>query len=271
MRSPVDTLFSAVLPPIADPSSVFGSPSPRLIAPVLAALAVAGTGCRRDAAAPPAAPSPYETRRPTDGGTGVVYMGREIAIPVAEHAAEWLDRPERATTELPDRVLDALALDSTATVCDVGAGTGYFSFRLADRLPAGHVVAQDVSGPMLDLVARRRDSLGLTARLDTVRGTDRSPRLAPGTCDLVLVVDSYHEFRYPREMMQGLVASLRPGGRVALVEYRGEDATIGIRPLHAMTRAQVEREMGAAGLALVAAPDVLPTQHLLVFSVAAPL
>lgn len=196
----------------------------------------------------------------------MVYLGREIARPVDEHAAAWLDRPERETTELPDRVLDALALDSTATACDVGAGTGYFSFRLAERLPQGRVVAQDVSGPMLALVAARRDSLALTARLDTVRGTDRAPRLAPATCDLVLVVDSYHEFRHPREMMDGLVAALRPGGRIALVEYRGEDPTLGIAPLHAMTRAQIEREMNAAGLALVAAPDVLPTQHLLVFS-----
>ena len=232
---------------------------PRL-ALVAAALAVVA-GCRSDGPS-----GPYVQQAPSKGGTGIVYLGREIALPVDEHAAAWLDRPEREATELPDRVLDALAPDSSATVCDVGAGTGYFSFRLAERLPAGRVVAQDVSGAMLALVAARRDSLGLTARIDTVRGTDRAPRLAPASCDLVLVVDSYHEFRYPREMADGLVAALRPGGRLALVEYRGEDPTLGNDPLHAMTRAQIEREMNAAGLSLVAAPDVLPTQHLLVFA-----
>ena len=252
------------------------SSSPLVLAAVLLGLAVfGGAACRRaapgDATAAAGASAPdtsarYTTRTATDGGTGVVYFGREIAIPVSVHAARWLERPEREATELPARVLDALAPDSAATACDVGAGTGYFTFRLAERLPQGRVVAQDVEGAMLGLIATRRDALGLTARVDTVRGTSSTPNLAPASCDLVLLVDSYHEFRYPHEMMQGIVAALRPGGRVALVEYRGEDPTLGIRPLHAMTRAQVEREMAAVGLHLTAAPDVLPTQHLLVFT-----
>ncbi len=253
------------------------SPAPPALAVVLllGAAVFGGAACHRatpgdasvtaDAAASDTS-ARYSTRTPTDGGTGVVYFGREIATPVSVHAARWLERPEREATELPARVIDALAPDSAATACDVGAGTGYFTFRLAERLPRGHVVAQDVEGEMLGLIATRRDALGLGARVDTVRGTSSTPNLAPASCDLVLLVDSYHEFRYPHEMMQGIVGALRPGGRVALVEYRGEDPSLGIRPLHAMTRAQVEREMAAVGLHLTAAPDVLPTQHLLVFT-----
>ena len=252
-------------------------PSQRLAAPfALAACALAAGGlaaCRADRPAVPApAPAPaaapadtvYTTGPATADGTGRFYLGREIAQVMGHEGAGWLDRPDRAVTELPDRVLDALGLTPASVVADIGAGTGYFTFRIAPRVPQGRVLAVDIEPEMLALV-RDRMRRERVANVVPVLSTEADPNLPADSIDVALIVDAYHEFAYPREMAAAVRAALRPGGRLVLVEYRAEDPTVAIKPLHKMTVAQVEREMAAVGLRLRDRLDVLPQQHLLVF------
>jgi ubiquinone/menaquinone biosynthesis C-methylase UbiE len=206
----------------------------------------------------------YETRPPSRDGIGKVYMGREISHVMGHLGARWLERPDRAREELPERVVAEMALAPDAEVADIGAGTGYFSFRIARQVPDGRVYAVDIQPEMLDIMRARIEARGID-NVRLVQGTEDDPRLPPAAIDAVLLVDAYHEFAYPREMMEGIVRALRPGGRVFLVEYRGEDPAIPIKPLHKMTEAQARREMAAVGLRHVETRDFLPTQHFMVF------
>jgi ubiquinone/menaquinone biosynthesis C-methylase UbiE len=206
----------------------------------------------------------YRYQQPSRDGIGKVYLGREISQVMGHRGARWLERNTRATEERPELVLDAMALAADAEVADIGAGTGYFSVRLARRVPAGRVFAVDIQPEMLALLQARIDRDGLR-NITPVQGREDDPRLAPDSIDAALLVDAYHEFAYPFEMMRALVTALRPGGRVVLVEYRGEDPSIPIKPLHKMTEAQAILEMAAVGLAHVRTLDTLPTQHILIF------
>lgn len=197
-------------------------------------------------------------------GTGRYYMGREIAQVMGHRGAAWLERPERAEVEQPDRVVDSLGLQPDDVVADIGAGTGYFTFRIAERVPEGGVYAVDIQPQMLDILMERAWELGFE-NVEPVRGDVDDPNLPEKAVDLALVVDAYHEFSHPREMMEGIVRALRPGGRIVLVEYRGEDPSVPIKPLHTMTEAQVRRELEAVGLRWVETKDFLPRQHVLVF------
>ncbi len=224
-------------------------------------LALLGAVCR---VSPEAADAHYTFRVPSEGGIGKVYMGREIARVMGHEGAEWLERASRVDTELPDRVIAALQLDSASIVADIGAGTGFFTFRLARRVPEGKVYAVDIQPEMLQILRTRTDSLGFT-NVETVLGSEQDPALPAEGVDMALIVDAYHEFSFPREMVQQIARALVPGGRLVLVEYRGEDETIGIKPLHRMTEAQVRHEMEAVGLRFRENLNVLPQQHLLVF------
>jgi ubiquinone/menaquinone biosynthesis C-methylase UbiE len=197
-------------------------------------------------------------------GIGKCYMGREIAQVMGHTGAAWLDRPQREAEERPSVLLRNLDLQPTDVVADIGAGTGYFSLRLAPMLPQGKVLAVDIQPEMLQILEHKRRE----ARLRNVQpmlGKPDDPSLPEASVDLVLMVDVYHEFAYPREMMQGIVRALKPGGRVALVEYREEDPNVPIRPSHKMSETQARKEMVAAGLAWVETRNVLPWQHLMFF------
>jgi ubiquinone/menaquinone biosynthesis C-methylase UbiE len=206
----------------------------------------------------------YATTTPSRDGIGKVYMGREISQVMGHRGARWLERSGRVREERPERVIESIALAADAEVADIGAGTGYFSVRLAERVPEGRVFAVDIQPEMLDILRQRlaREDID---NVEPVLGREDDPRLPSNSIDAALLVDAYHEFAYPREMMQGIVAALRPGGQVILVEYRGEDPSIPIKPLHKMTEAQARREMSAVSLRHVATLDVLPTQHILIF------
>jgi ubiquinone/menaquinone biosynthesis C-methylase UbiE len=206
----------------------------------------------------------YEQVGPSGDGIGKVYMGREISQVMGHRGAGWLERPTREREELPEALIDAMALAPDAVVADIGAGTGYFSFRLSERVPLGRVLAVDIQPEMLSILHVRMASKGVD-NVVPVRGAFDDPNLPAGAVDAVLMVDAYHEFSHPWEMMQGIVSGLRSGGRVFLVEYRGEDPAVLIKPLHKMTEAQARREMAAVGLEWVETLDVLPTQHLMVF------
>lgn len=220
------------------------------------------------AAEPEPEPNPeepvYEFREAGPGGTGKFYMGREIAQVMGHEAMFWLERESREAEEAPSRAIAALDLDPAAVVADIGAGSGYYTFRLAKLVPEGEVVAIDIQPEMLARLESRADQLG-AGNVRAHRGTVSDIGLDPGSIDATLMVDAYHEFSHPAEMMDSIVEALRPGGRVFLLEYRAEDESVPIKPLHKMSADQAREEMAAAGLEFVANHDFLPWQHFLVF------
>ena len=207
----------------------------------------------------------YSHVAPSPDGTGIVYMGRETAGVMGHEGAAWLERDERAVEERPDLLLRALALRPGMTVADIGAGTGYYSWRMAERVgPSGRVLAVDVQPEMLTLLDRemkKRDARNVKGIL----GTTNDPRLPMAAVDLVLMVDVYHEFDQPREMLDAIARSLKPDGRVVFVEYRAEDASVPIKPHHKMSEAQVRKEAAASGLVWTETVATLPWQHVIVF------
>jgi ubiquinone/menaquinone biosynthesis C-methylase UbiE len=211
----------------------------------------------------------YEHRAAHDAdGTAKFYLGREIAQVMGPGGILWLERAERESEEQPQLVIDALEIKPGQTIADLGAGSGYYSFRIAPLVgPAGKVLAIDIEPRMLEAIAERarREHVGNVA---TVHSSAQDPNLAPGSVDLLFMVDVYHELEYPYEMMTKVRAALKRGGRVALVEYRGEDPDVLIKPLHKMSERQVRREMQAAGFRHVKTVRTLPLQHLIIFEAA---
>ncbi len=207
----------------------------------------------------------YETRTKHDpDGIGKFYMGREIAFVMGHEGAAWLERPDREETELPQGVVQNMKLRPTDVVADVGAGTGYFSFRMSRLVKQGKVFAVDIQPEMLAIIEERKRKLKVD-NIVTVLGTETDTKLPESAIDVVLLVDAYHEFSYPREMMQSIVKGLKPGGRVIQIEYRGEDPSVPIKRLHKMTVAQARKEMAAAGLVWKETKDFLPQQHFIIY------
>ncbi|WP_103020526.1 class I SAM-dependent methyltransferase [Salinibacter altiplanensis] len=206
----------------------------------------------------------YTQRSPSRNGIGKVYMGREISKVMGHRGADWLERPAREKKERPDLLVDSLPLDPSDTVADIGAGTGYLSFRVAPRVPRGNVLAVDIQPEMLTMMRERIDERGVE-NVVPVRGTATDPQLPADSVDLAYMVDAYHEFSHPYEMMTALAEDLTPGGRVVLVEYPREDPSIPIKTLHKMTETQARKEMRAVGLEWVETKDMLPRQHFMVF------
>jgi ubiquinone/menaquinone biosynthesis C-methylase UbiE len=197
-------------------------------------------------------------------GIGKVYMGREIAHVMGHEGADWLERPERVSEEQPDRVIDAMQLKPTDVVADIGAGTGYFSIRIARKVPQGQVIGEDIQPEMIALMKENIANAGLS-NVHPLLGTTEDPHLPPRSVDKVLMVDAYHEFDMPKEMMLGIIKGLKPDGQVVFVEYRGEDPSVPILPHHKMTIAQLSAEMNAVGLHLVRQYEDLPWQHVLFY------
>ena len=206
----------------------------------------------------------YTQRAPSRNGIGKVYMGREISQVMGHRGAAWLERPSRAQKERPGLLVDSMNIAPTDVVADIGAGTGYFTFRMAPRVPDGRVFAVDIQPEMLDLMREEIEKKEID-NVTLVQGTVKDPELPPDSIDKALMVDAYHEFSHPREMMLNLTDALVPGGRIYLVEYRKEDPSIPIKTLHKMTEAQARKEMEAVGLEWVATEDMLPRQHFMIF------
>jgi SAM-dependent methyltransferase len=197
-------------------------------------------------------------------GIGKFYMGREIAKVMGHTEALWLERPSRVVTEQPQQVLEALDLKSTDVVADIGAGTGYFSFRISPLIPKGKVLAVDIQPEMLDIIDFLKQENHIT-NVEPILGSVTNPNLPDESIDLALMVDAYHEFEYPKEMMEGVVRALKIGGRVVLVEYRRENPLIPIKALHKMTQKQARKEMKAVGLQWLETKNFLAQQHVMVF------
>jgi predicted methyltransferase len=192
--------------------------------------------------------------------------GREYARPMGVAGAPWLDREEREAEEAPTRALAILQVTPGTTVADIGAGSGYFTERLARLVGAsGRVYANDIQPGMLDLLRRRLNRERLT-NVTVVLGEPTDPKLPAAAIDMALMVDVYHELADPQTMLANIRKALKPGGRLVLIEYKGEDQSVPILPLHKMTVAQAKLEVEHEGFTLTTVNSSLPRQHVLVFS-----
>ncbi len=224
--------------------------------PLAAALQVPGSADR----------SIYEIRAVHDpDGIGKFYMGREIAGVMGPGGISWLDRPEREEEERPGVVIDALRLQCGEFVADLGAGTGFFTFRLAPKVcKSGKVLAVDIQDEMLETIRERAAKLHIT-NVEEVKGTATDPKLPADTLDLVLMVDVYHELEFPYEVMTKVRDALKPNGRVVFIEYRKEDPRVAIKELHKMSLEQLDKELRVVGLVPVQTVETLPSQHIAIF------
>ncbi|HLP87175.1 MAG TPA: class I SAM-dependent methyltransferase [Nostocaceae cyanobacterium] len=212
---------------------------------------------------PPSTVYQYRNIHSLDG-IGKYYMGREIAQIMGHRGAFWLERPSREAEEAPSKILGLLNLQSDDVVADIGAGTGYLSFLISPLLPQGKVLAVDIQPEMLEIIKYLKSENNIT-NVQPILATLTNPNLPPNSVDLALMVDAYHEFANPQEVMQGIVTALKPGGKVVLVEYRAENPFIMIKRLHKMTQKQVKKEMQAVGLVWKETKNILPQQHFMVF------
>lgn len=208
----------------------------------------------------------YEVRKEHDpSGTGKFYMGREIARVMGHQGAGWLERPQREQEEQPTKLIESLRIQPGTVVADIGAGSGYYSFRMSELVgPKGKVFAVDIQPEMLALMRKRVEARQIK-NVELVRSTETDPKLPACGVDLILLVDVYHEFSFPYEMTEAMLRCLKPGGRIVFVEFRLEDPKVPIKLVHKMTEKQVLKEMAAHPLRHVETINVLPWQHIIVF------
>ena len=191
--------------------------------------------------------------------------GRVIAHVMGYEGAAWLERPEREREEAPSKAIAALDIRPGQVVADVGAGSGYYTTRLADKVgPTGKVFATDLQPQMISLLHARVAKEKLT-QVEVVQAAETDPRLPAGQLDLILMVDVYHELARPQEMLRQLRAALKPDGRLVLIEFRKEDAGVPIREDHKMSVREARLELEAEQYRFDRVIDVLPWQHILVF------
>jgi precorrin-6B methylase 2 len=208
---------------------------------------------------------PYRLAPPSQDGIGKFYYQREIAQVMGYEGAGWLERPDRAEEERPDLLLAALSLGAGMSVADIGAGSGYLSKRMAALIAPGRLYAVDVQPQMVELLKELSAQAG-TRNVVPVLGSADNVNLPKDAIDLAVMVDTYHELSQPYEIMRSVIAALKRGGRLVLVEYRGEDARVAIKPLHKMSVAQVRLEMRQFPLTFERADERLPVQHIVVFT-----
>jgi len=232
--------------------------SPRLrVALLTAVLAMAALAVASVSAVPAVSAVSAQQRHPVSGRVIAQVMGYE--------GAAWLERPEREDEEQPSKTIAALDIKPGQVVADVGAGSGYYTVRLAKRVgPTGRVFATDIQQEMLDLLKKRlaRERLN---NVELVLATDVDPRLPAGQLDLILMVDVYHELARPQDVLRKLRSALKPDGRLVLIEFRKESAWVPIREEHKMSVTEARMELEAEGYRFDRVIDVLPWQHILVF------
>jgi predicted methyltransferase len=206
----------------------------------------------------------YSTKAPHPDGTGKVYVGREIAHVMGTSGGEWLERDTRQQEESVDQAIAKMPLQRNSVVADIGAGTGYYTFRIAPKIPDGKLYAVEVQDAFVATLERKKQEQH-AANVTVVKGIATAPNLPDSSVDLAFMVDVYHELEYPHEMLQALYKALKPDGKLLLVEYRAEDPAVPIKALHKMSMAQVTREMTANGFTLYKSEPVLPIQHFLLY------
>lgn len=210
------------------------------------------------------APPAYTEAPASADGIGKIFMGREIAKVMGHPGIGWLERTDREMEEAPSKAIAMLELSPAMVIADIGAGSGYYSFRMAQLVSSGRVIAVDIQQEMLDHLEMESERRKIT-NVQPHLGTIESIQLPPDTLDAVLMVDAYHEFSHPVEMLQSVHSALKPGGLIYLLEYRAEDRHVPIKPLHKMSEDQAVREFQALGFRFLENKQGLPWQHLLVF------
>lgn len=206
----------------------------------------------------------YTSKVPRPGGIGKVYMGREIAGIMGAGGGAWLERSTRQEEENVAAAIEAMQLSPESVVADIGAGTGYYTFRIAPEVPEGKVYAVEVQDAFIAALESRKKELGYN-QVEVVKGGSQTLHVPDGSLDLAVMVDVYHELEYPVEMLQAIHKALKPDGRLLLLEYRAEDPSIPIKELHKMSVSQANREMSANGFRLYRRADFLPMQHFLLY------
>ena len=206
----------------------------------------------------------YTYSTASSGGTGKFYLGREIAQVMGASNAEWLDRASRPQEEHTQLAIDKIELPADGVIADIGAGTGYYTFKLAPKVPKGKVYAIEIQDEMIAALNERKKKLNNT-NVEVIKGSATSSNLPANSVDLAIMVDVYHELEYPVEMLNAIKNSLKKDGQLLLIEYKGEDPAVAIRPLHKTTVKQLNKELGANGFELAYQGDFLPIQHFLLY------
>jgi ubiquinone/menaquinone biosynthesis C-methylase UbiE len=214
----------------------------------------------------PAAKPPltYTYRQRSDDGTGKIYLNREIAQVMNPEGAAWLDRKDRQKEENANLAIEKMNLSPNSVVADIGAGTGYYTFKIAEKVPFGRVYAVEIQDDLIRYLNTKKMETGST-NVIVVKGNSESPNLPDSSLDLAILVDVYHELQYPKEMMQYISNALKNDGKILLLEYRAEDSKVPIKPLHKMSVEQVNKEMAVSGFRLVYDGEFLPIQHFLLY------
>ena len=208
--------------------------------------------------------SVYSYKTPDRDGTGKVYMGREIASVMSFSGKNWLERPSRPQEENTALAIENLPVEKDGTVADIGAGSGYYTFRIAEAVPKGKVYAVEIQDEAIRYLRDISKSKGFK-HVEVVRGSEKSPNLPPNSLDLAIMVDVYHELLYPQEVLQEIRSSLKPDGKLLLIEYRAEDPKVNIKRLHKMSVDQITKELNANGFKLSRNGQFMNIQHFLVF------
>ncbi|MCX2741724.1 class I SAM-dependent methyltransferase [Pontibacter anaerobius] len=216
----------------------------------------------------PASSDGYTYKTASRGGIGKVYMGREIAGIISPAGGAWLERESREEQDKASVAIENMGLRPNSVVADIGAGVGYYTFRIAPKMPNGKVYAIDVQDEFVAALKERAAERGLT-NVEVVKGGSQSINLPENLLDLAFMVDVYHELEYPKEMLQDIHRALKPDGILLLLEYRAEDPDVQVKELHKMSVEQITKELGANGFELHRQVDMLPRQHFLMFRKAA--
>lgn len=212
----------------------------------------------------PVSQAGYIYRTPSADGIGKFYFGREIAHVMGASNANWLERTSRPQEENTNLAIEQMRLKPADVIADIGAGTGYYTFKIAPKVPDGKVYAVEVQDEMIRYLNNRKKELN-DIKVEVVKGGKVSPNLPANSIDMVVMVDVYHELEYPQEMLQSIKNSLKKDGKILLIEYKGEDPLVRIKPLHKTTVAQLNKELGANGFKLAYRGDFLPIQHFLLY------
>jgi ubiquinone/menaquinone biosynthesis C-methylase UbiE len=207
----------------------------------------------------------YEYRDGDMDGIGKWYMGREIAYVMSHYGISWLERPEREKEERVTLLLKNMDLKPGMVVADIGAGSGYHAVRMAKMVGDGKIYAVDVEPKMIDYLNKRIKEEGYK-NIKTILGKEQSVELPAASIDIMLMVDVYHELSFPYEIARSMLEALKPGGKLFLIEYRAEDSSVPIKPVHKMSQKQAIKELKAAGFTFVKNIGNLPWQHCLVFT-----
>lgn len=196
------------------------------------------------------------------------YEGRIIAQTMHWQGAAWLVRHKRDREEATLRMREELKLKPGMSVCDMGSGNGYHTIPMAEAVGKdGKVYAVEIQPEMIEMLKSRAEKQGIT-HIETILGESHDPKLPPNSCDLILLVDVYHEFAHPQQMLAGMRQALKPGGQLVLVEFRAEDDSVPIKPEHKMSKEQINKELTLNGYKLVREFNDLPWQHMMFFGVA---